>query len=171
MIRAVIIAGFVAACGFLGVLKAGELKERTILLEDYRRMLLHLKSKINYFKEPITTVLESEGKKSQSRAFMLLGEAGAALRQKNAEIGKIWAQEADIIYKHTPLIAEDMELIYYPGSFLGQTDWENQQAGFLYLEEKLDRQIKEAEMACRVKGPLYRRLGFFAGGLAAIIFI
>ena len=171
MVRAVIIAGFVGACGFLGIIKAGELKERTALLEDYRKKLIQLKSRINYFREPITTVLETEGKKGQSRAIMLLNETGAALKEKNAEIGRIWSQNADLIYKHTPLTADDMEIIRYPGNFLGQTDCDNQQAGFIYMEEKLAAQIDEAEKICRVKGPLYRRLGFFAGGLAAIILI
>lgn len=171
MIKAVMIAAFVAACGFLGIIKAGELKERTVLLEDYRRMLLQLKSRINYFREPITSVLEYEGEKGQSRAFRLLIETGTALKEKNAEIAGIWSQKADKIYKHAPLTADDMEIIRYPGNFLGQTDCENQQAGFIYIEEKLAAQIDDAEKSCREKGPLYRRLGFFAGGLVAIIFI
>ena len=171
MIRVVIIAGFVAACGFLGIIKAWELKERAVLLEDYRKMLLQLKSRINYFREPITTVLETEGEKGRSRAIMLLNEIGAELKEKNAEIDRIWSQNVDKIYKHTPLTSDDMEIIRYPGKFLGQTDCDNQQSGFIYMEEKLAAQIDEAEIICRVKGPLYRRLGFFAGGLAAIIFI
>ena len=40
MVKTVIIVGFVAACGFMGTLKAGELKERIALLEDFRMMIL-----------------------------------------------------------------------------------------------------------------------------------
>ena len=171
MIREVIIAGFVAACGFFGIIKAGQLKERTVLLEDYRRMLLQLKSRINYFREPIISILEYEGERGHSRAFILLSETGTALKEKNAEIGRIWSHNVNEIYKNTSLTEDDMEIIRYPGNFLGQTDCDNQQAGFIYMEEKLAAQIDEAEKICRVKGPLYRRLGFFAGGLAAIILI
>ena len=86
-------------------------------------------------------------------------------------MSQIWAQEATRIYKNTPLTDEDMELIRYPGCFLGQTDWQNQQASFEYLEQRLSEQIKQAGQAYAAKGPLYRKIGFFAGGLIAIIFL
>ena len=69
------------------------------------------------------------------------------------------------------MTAADMELIRYPGCFLGQTDWQNQQASFEYLEQRLSEQLDEAARVYAVRGPLYRKIGFFAGGLAAIIFI
>lgn len=171
MVKAVIIIGFVASCGFLGTIKAGELKDRISLLEDFRKMLLYMKGRINYFREPLTTMTENDKKNGRSRAFRLLGEAGAALGEKNAEMSQIWAQEADKIYKGAPLTAADMELIRYPGCFLGQTDWQNQQASFEYLEQRLSGQLDEAARVYAVRGPLYRKIGFFAGGLAAIIFI
>ena len=42
MVKAIMTAGFVAACGFMGALKARELKERIALLEDFRRMIIFL---------------------------------------------------------------------------------------------------------------------------------
>ena len=171
MIKAVMIAGVVAACGFLGTIKAGELKERIILLEDFRRMLIYLKGKINYFREPLTTMADTDEINGRSKAFKLLIEAGTALSEKNDEMGQIWGQEADRIYKGTPLTKSDMEIIKYPGSFLGQTDWQNQQASFDYLEQHLGEQLAEASHAYATRGPLYRKIGFLAGGLAAIIFI
>lgn len=175
MLKAVLIIGFISACGILGNVKAWELKERILLLEDFRKMILDLKGKMNYFREPITTILninsDKNEKKSDSRAFKLLSEAGIALREKNAEMDKIWAHNAKIVYKGANLDMEDMKLICYPGCFLGQTDWENQQARFDYLEKRLSEQIEEARQAYRIKGPLYRKIGFFAGGLVSIIFI
>lgn len=171
MVKAIMIAGFVAACGFLGTIKAGELKERIVLLEDFRRMLLYLKGKINYFREPLTTMVETDEKNGRSKAFKLLIEAGTALNEKNEEMGQIWGQETDRIYRGTPLTESDMEIIRYPGCFLGQTDWQNQQASFDYLEQRLGEQLAEAGQAYASRGPLYRKIGFFAGSLAAIIFI
>ena len=171
MAKILIIVGFVAACGFMGTLKAGELKERITLLEDFRMMIIYMKGKINYFRQPLTTMTEKESQYEHSRAFKLLGETGSALGQKNDDMSQIWAQEATRIYKNTPLTAEDMELIRYPGCFLGQTDWQNQQASFEYLEHRLSEQIKQAGQAYAAKGPLYRKIGFFAGGLIAIIFL
>lgn len=171
MAKILIIVGFVAACGFMGTLKAGELKERITLLEDFRMMIIYMKGKINYFRQPLTTMAEKESQNEHSRAFNLLGETGTALGQKNDDMSQIWAREATRIYKNTPLTAEDMELIRYPGCFLGQTDWQNQQASFEYLEHRLSEQIKQAGQAYAAKGPLYRKIGFFAGGLIAIIFL
>lgn len=171
MVKAVMIVGFVSACGFLGTIKAGDLKERILLLEDFRIMLLYLKGKINYFREPLTTMVENDEKNGRSKAFKLLIEAGTALSEKNDEMGQIWGQEADRIYKGTSLTESDMEIIRYPGSFLGQTDWQNHQASFDYLEQRLGEQLAEAGHVYASKGPLYRKIGFFAGGLAAIIFI
>ena len=171
MVKAVMIVGFVSACGFLGTIKAGDLKERILLLEDFRIMLLYLKGKINYFREPLTTMVENDEKNGRSKAFKLLIEAGTALSEKNDEMGQIWGQEADRIYKGTSLTESDMEIIRYPGSFLGQTDWQNHQASFDYLEQRLGEQLAEAGQVYASKGRLYRKIGFFAGGLAAIIFI
>ena len=171
MVKALIIVGFVTACGFMGTLKAAELKERITLLEDFRMMIIYMKGKINYFRQPLTTMTEKESQNEHSRAFKLLGEAGTALEKKNDDMSQIWAQEATRIYKNTPLTAEDMELIRYPGCFLGQTDWQNQQASFEYLEQRLSEQIKQAGQAYAAKGPLHRKIGFFAGGLIAIIFL
>lgn len=183
MLKAVGLLGLVLASGLLGMGKSAELKARIDLLEDFLRMILQLKSRMNYFKEPLTSILrtkqeikpesrkESGSKNDFSKAFELLGRTGDDLRQKNGEIGQIWADRAEKIYKGTPLTVQDMELIRYPGQFLGQTDWENQQARFDYLENRLQQQIKEAEECFRIKGPLYRKIGFFLGGLAAVIFI
>lgn len=171
MLKAVLIIGFVASCGFLGAIKAWELKERIVLLEDFRKMLLQIKGRMNYFREPLTTMADDNGKKHDSRAFKLFNEAGTALTEKNAEMNEIWAQEAAKIYKGAYLTADDMELIKYPGSFLGQTDWENHQARFDFLEKRLQEQLDDARNAYTVKGPLYRKIGFFAGGLVSIIFI
>ena len=171
MVKAVIIVGFVAACGFMGNLKAGELKERIALLEDFRMMILYLKGKINYLREPLTNITEKNKKTDHSKAFSLLSETGAALGEKNDDIGRIWPQKATTIYKSTSLTAEDMEIIKYPGCFLGQTDWQNQQANFDYLEQRLCEQITQAGQIYTSKGPLYRKIGFFAGGLIAIVFL
>ena len=171
MVKAIMTAGFVASCGFMGALKARELKERIALLEDFRRMIIFLKGRINYFREPLTSIAETESKNENSRAFTLLGETGAAFNEKNADMAQIWAQKAVKTYRNTPLTADDMELISYPGTFLGQTDWQNQQASFDYLEQRLSEQIGKARQTYTAKGPLYRKIGFFAGGLIAIIFL
>ena len=47
MVKGLLIICFVAACGLLGSVKAWELKERIVLLEDFQKMILLLKGKMN----------------------------------------------------------------------------------------------------------------------------
>ena len=65
MAKILIIVGFVAACGFMGTLKAGELKERIALLEDFRMMIIYMKGKINYFRQPLTTIPKIQKRKAK----------------------------------------------------------------------------------------------------------
>ena len=48
MLKLAGLLGLTAALGLIGVLKAEDLKRRQRLLEEYLKMLLSLKSKINY---------------------------------------------------------------------------------------------------------------------------
>lgn len=59
MVKGLLIICFVAACGLLGSVKAWELKERIVLLEDFQKMILLLKGKMNYLREPITTMIDA----------------------------------------------------------------------------------------------------------------
>ena len=69
------------------------------------------------------------------------------------------------------LTAQDLQLVCYPGTFLGQTDCENQARQFQYLETRLQMQLQEAEEVYRTKGPLQRRIGFFTGALLAVVLL
>ena len=87
------------------------------------------------------------------------------------QLQTVWKQSAETVYKGTPLTAQDLQLVCYPGTFLGQTDCENQARQFQYLETRLQVQLQEAEEVYRTKGPLQRRIGFFAGALLAVVLL
>ena len=105
------------------------------------------------------------------QSFLLADEVFIELEGKEAQISQIWSEKTEKLYENTPLTGEDLEWVKYPGNFLGQTDCENQQYQFEYTERGIQAQIEDAKQAARVKGPLYRKLGFFAGGLIAVILI
>ena len=155
------IVGLVAALGLIGILKAEELKSR---VKD-----LFLKSKINYLREPLTYAYSTGNSGSGNRADLLLHEVFVEIDEKQGEIEEIWAQKANEIYKTSRLTKADMNYIRYPGKFIGQTDYENHLYQFEYIQSSLENQIKEADEELKRKGPLYRKLGFFAGALIGII--
>ena len=73
--------------------------------------------------------------------------------------------------KGQPLTKADLELFDYLGTFIGQTDYDNHLFHFAYMEEKLNSQINDSKNDLKVKGPMYRKVGFFLGAILAILFI
>ena len=164
--------GMVAALGLLGMLKSSELKLRVALLQDFLQMILTLKSKIDYLHEPLQSVLKDESGGAERKALQLLTGVQRDLETRQADtLQRAWDENVRSTYRGTPLSARDLELLRYPGMFLGQTDCENQAQQFAYLVTCLQAQIREAEGQYRSKGPLYRKVGFFGGTLLAVVLL
>ena len=171
MLKMIGLIALVAAAGFAGVQKSAELKERIRLLEDFLKMMLDLKSRIDYFKQPLLPMFQQTSAKKNTVAYRLLDRCQTELREKQGEIRSIWLHAAEETYRKTPLTKEDMQSICHLGSFIGQTDYENQKMQFDYLEKRLEEQLTEAREESRVKGPMYRRIGFFGGAVAALVLL
>lgn len=171
MLKLAGITGLVFSLGFIGILKAQGLKSRIEILEEFMKMCLLLKSKINYLREPLTYIFSGEGQNGENKAFALLCESFKEAEQKNAEISEIWPLKAEETYRSAELTPKDIECVKYLGTFIGQTDYENQLYQFEYLESMLKAQIDEAYDELKRRGPLYRKLGFFAGALIGIVLI
>ena len=171
MLKLAGITGLVLSLGFIGILKAQGLKSRIEILEEFMKMCLLLKSKINYLREPLTYIFSCDGQNGENKAFTLLCESFEEAEQRDAEISEIWHLKAEEIYRSAGLMPKDIECVKYLGTFLGQTDYENQLYQFEYLERMLKNQIDEAYDELKRKGPLYRKLGFFAGALIGIVLI
>lgn len=171
MFKAAGLIGIVIASGMIGILKSKDLKRRVNLLEDYLQMIIELKGQINYFREPLPDIFCKLKKTGDSKAFSILNELRIQLIQKGGEIVKIWPQKVESIYEKEPITSDDMEIFKYPAEFIGQTDFENHIHHFSYLEERLKKQIKEAQGELKKKGPMYGKIGFFLGAIGAILLI
>lgn len=171
MFKLIGLLGITLALGLVGVMKAHELKLRQELLEEYMKLLLALKSRINYFREPLSKGFLGDGENEARKAFLMANDIFCELDEKKCGIEEIWAKKVEESYRNTPLTAKDRECMAYVGSFIGQTDYENQLYSFDYTEQLLTAQIKEAGDVYAAKAPLYRRLGFFVGGLISVILI
>ncbi len=159
------------SCGLGGISKTTQLKRRVYLLEDFFQMIIILKTNISYFKEPLPDLFSKVGKNSQSKAFSFLKELGLEIHSKQGEIANFWSKIVKRTYEREPLKATDLDIMSFPGEFIGQTDYENQIAHFTYLEEQLKTQIKTAKDELASKAPMYNKIGFFVGGIIAILFI
>jgi stage III sporulation protein AB len=164
--------GLVVSIGLIGIAKANTLKRRLFLLEDYMQMVILIKGQINYFKESLPDIFRKIEKNSSSKAFLLLSDISNILvGTSNIEISQIWVSSTASMYKDEPITKEDLEIFNYLSTFIGQTDFENHLHHFTYLEEKLQKQIKEASDNLHKNGPMYRKMGFLIGMIVALLFL
>lgn len=170
MFKAAGLAGIIISAGLLGIMKAYELKEKIKLLEDFLQMLLEIKGQINYFRQPLINIFNYKRQNIGSEAFIFLDSISVDIAEKEAEISQIWAYNIENIYGHK-FSADELDILKFPGTFIGQTDYENQIAQFNYAESRLTQKIASVKAEYMEKGPLFRKIGFFMGGLAALIFI
>lgn len=156
------------ACSAAGFLKAGEVRDRKRLLIDFKDMLHHISTEIDYFKAPLPQVFErlSAGDDRESR--LLLRCCCLSYRKENQNLQVMWSAAADEIYKGTALTDEDISIIKRCGEFLGQSDFKGQQNHFSLWQQRLDRQIAEAEEAARTKGAMYGKMGVSMGAVLAV---
>jgi len=171
MIKLMGLLGLVVSFGLAGMGMAEELRERIRLLEEIQNLIAELKARMNYFRDPMFTIFQSIEKKGNSKAFLLPGRVLLDFNEKGGEIAVLWAEKAKELYKDTPLTAEDLAVLCYVGTYLGQSDYENQEMQFQCTEERLTCQLNQARASFSQKGSLYRRVGFFAGALAAIVLL
>lgn len=173
MFKVIGLMGLVISAGILGIMKTLSLKERVSLLEEYLSLVLQIKSQISYFKEPLTTIFSrlNFDDTSCSKASSLFKNVEIKLKSTDEDIREIWEEEIDSAYGRSHLTEVDIKVLKLPGGYIGQTDFKNQQSQFSYTEDRLKEQIGEAKEDYRVKGKLYNRIGFFIGGIIAIILI
>ena len=163
--------GIVAFCGMAGIIKTRDLKRRVILLEDFLQMIIEVKGQINYFREPLPDIFGKLQKNGDSKAFSILDGLRCQINERGGDMVRIWPQKIEELYGDEPLKEDDMEILRYPGEFMGQTDFDNHIYHFSYLEERLRKQIDDAREDLRRKGPMYGKIGFFLGAIIAIILI
>ena len=171
MIKITGLLAMVLSFGLAGMGLSENLRERIRLLEDMQNMINEVKGRMHYFREPIFQIFQNLEKKGNSRAFSLPIESFTTFCEKGGEIADLWVQTVEEIYGNVPLTKEDREIIAYIGTYLGQSDYENQLMQFQCTEERLARQLEYAREEYQQKGTMYRKAGFFTGVLAAIILL
>ncbi len=171
MVRLIGITGIVISCGLLGIAKTTNLKTRIEMLEDYYELIIHLKSQIGYFKEPLPELLDKLSENGNSKGFLFLKALVDEIKEKGSYSADFWARNIDLIYKDSPITKDDIEIMSYAGEFIGQTDYINHLQHFSYLEEKIQNQIATAKYMYMKKGPMYNKIGFFLGALIGILLI
>lgn len=171
MFKLIGIIGLIMSMGMMGVFKFTRLKRRKELLDDFLKLVMELRSQINYFKEPLPDLFLKISQNNESAAFLLVKEVGYEINEKKLQIAEIWPLKVKKIYEKEHLTDIDMELLKYVGSFIGQTDYNNHLTHFQYLEEHLKIQMDEAEEDIRRRGPLLKKMGFLVGIMISLVLL
>ena len=171
MVKIIGLISLTISIGLIGIIRFTGLKRRLELLDDFYKLVIEIKSQINYFKEPLPDMFSKLCENNDSKAHFLLNDVRLKMIEKQLQIKEIWPLIANRVYNSEPLTKEDMDLILYLGTFLGQTDYENQLYHFEYLENNLSLQIKYASEEIERRGPLLKKVGFMVGIIISIVLL
>ncbi len=168
MLKMIGLLGLTLSFGLMGVKKAGRLKERIQLLEDLQNLISALKSRMNYFRDPMILLLQNMEK---TESFPLPGQVRRLMSEQGLDISDAWEYAVRMVYEKSALNQEDIKVLEYVGSYIGQSDFENQQMQFQLTQERIQMQLDDARKMFAQKGSMYRQVGFFAGALVSLVIL
>lgn len=168
MLKIIGLLGLTLSFGLTGVKKAGRLKERIQLLENLQNLISALKSRMNYFRDPMISLLQNMEK---TESFLLPGQVRRLMSEQGMDISDAWEFAVRMVYEKSALTQEDINVLEYVGSYIGQSDFENQQMQFQLTQERIQMQLDDARNMFAQKGSMYRQVGFFAGALVSLVIL
>lgn len=152
---------------YIGIIISCKYKNRVNDLNEFKRILNVIKTKIRYTYEPIGDICEEIAQINNTRIGKLFEEVKQLLKTK--PITEAW--DIAIETYGNNFSKEDKKLIKSFGKMLGKTDKEGQVSQILELQEFLSLQIDKAEMDRQKNEKLYKSLGMVIGIAIIIILI
>ena len=152
---------------YIGILISSKYKNRVNDLNEFKRTLNVIKTKIRYTYEPIGDICEEIAQINSTSIGKLFEEVNKLLKTK--PITEAWDIAIDTYGNN--FSKEDKKLIKSFGKMLGKTDKEGQVSQILELQEFLSLQIDKAEMERQKNEKLYKSLGMVIGIAIIIILI
>jgi len=154
----------ITASGLIGILYSGRLSTRHRELNNLRRHMQMLETEIIYGATPLPSAMTSIAHRTEGLASSLFQLAAECLSDRSFYSFKdAWTFAADSVFRGTPLVWEDIELIKSLGSILGGSDREDQKKHFELFYMQLRLQEEKALEELRRSGRMYRSLGFLLG--------
>lgn len=171
MVKAAGLVFLFIGSSLIGFMKSAEIKKRKDLLEDYKELILQISTRIGYFKEPIPVIFREIADQREGQTEQLLKCWLLYYEISQERIDEMWNKAVKDVYESEPLSFTDKQVLMKCGSFLGQSDYENQKKHFDMLNHQLDTQINDADEDIRTKGRMYSKMGVCMGALIAITLI
>ena len=172
MLRIIGACLIIVSCSALGFMKAMEYKKRINMLEELKRMFMHLRGEISFAKNPFMEAFENMTEKEHG----IMGELCELMSiQLKLADGKTfyekWCMCIDEVLKGTAFDTQDITDLKKVGKRLGYLDY-NMQLSTIDLEiEHLDEIISYLNTDIQPKQKVCKCVGVFMGLMITIILL
>lgn len=170
MFKILLLILLILSCGILGIIKAADYRKRVVEINNFRSMLSLLNSEINYRKDPISLIFQRLSCDDISATMQILNKCNS-LMNSNLSFRESWELAVEDVCSKSSLKKEDIEIIRSLGTYLGQSNSDEQKNFIKLTDEKLKIQFDEAMIEKKSKGKMYGGLGFSIGIIIAVILI
>lgn len=160
----------VIASGIFGYLKYLKLKIRYDALCEFNDFMIAGKTQFDFLKISIPDFLKEQFSCNSGYVSMFAYNLYINLENSNAALEKMWIQSINSTYSRI-ILQSDIEVLYLYGKFLGNCDIYDQSDNIEYCNQRLQKQINDAETVMKEKGTIYRKTSLAFGAVMAIMFI
>lgn len=172
MVKIIAALLIIFSCSGFGFVKASEIYEQITFLEKLKRLLIHLRSEINYAKAPMMDAFYSVSQKENGILKEFCVELAEEInRMEGIDFREMWRTLVVKKLKSSPMDKRDLEQFKSIGDKLGYQDYEMQLATIDMETAALDERITSLKEVVVQKQKIYRALGIFTGFIITIIFI
>ena len=169
-----IFAGIIViiSCSGFGFVMASEIYARIKYLEKLKKLLIHLRSEINYAKTPLSQAFYSIADRQEGVLKEFCLDMADKLEELSGHmLGELWILSVDSKIKNVPLKLCDIDEFKMIGNRLGFQDYEMQLSAIDIEVQYLDEKISDLKTVIEQKQKIYRALGIFSGLMITILFI
>lgn len=160
----------IASSSGLGVCLSNQWKERLMLMEQLRKMILMLKGEILYANAPLEEAFWRVGEKGGGRLGKLFSDVSVRIASQCGEpFYTLWKEEIYKLGKETLLLEKDKQELAVFGEHLGYLDCEMQERTIQLYLEQLGITIDYLREHQREKSRLYTTLGIMGGLFLTIV--
>lgn len=162
----------ITACSGFGFSKAMELRKRVVMLEELKKMFVHLRGEISYAKNPFMEAFNNMTDKEYGK----LGDFCVYMaRQLDVPDGRTfyekWCMGIDGNLRGAGFLDEDINDLKKAGERLGYLDYNMQLATIDMEVEQLEMKIARLSEEILPKQKVYRCVGVFCGLMLTILFL
>lgn len=154
------------ACMYIGRIISIQYKNRVEELQEMKKSLLGLETKMKYTYEILPEIFIEISKGLKQNISNIFENASLFMKEKNAK--EAWIEA--IQTSNTSMTKEDLEILKGFGKLLGKTDIEGQVGQIELTNQFLDAQIEKAQKERAKNEKLYKTLGTVFG-LAIVILL